>query len=293
MTFEQALKDGDLDVARAILDELAELPDACDHYMPECYADLAREYDRKGRHDDAIALHEHAIELGWSTIPDARSDIAEFHLRAGRSTEAAAICAELKTIDPDDVWLYNAAGLSHNEVGENELAVAWLGEGIELAMRTDDPEGIINQLSDIRRHSVRSLGRGLDELEQRVDPFMAEWSSEKRARKRRLARLKPGTSASRSPIATASERSSSCRSPGSPQASTRKRSAAGRASPRTGRTSRTPTTARVSTRTSNGCAARACRSAPSRQSSSTTTWHGVPSTMRIPRTRERLTRSIA
>jgi hypothetical protein len=37
MTFEQALKDGDLDVARAILDELAELPDTGDLYMPECY----------------------------------------------------------------------------------------------------------------------------------------------------------------------------------------------------------------------------------------------------------------
>ena len=59
------------------------------------------------------------------------------------------------------MWLYNAAGLSYNEVGQHELAVAWLGEGIELAMRTGDPEGIINQLSDVRRHSLRSLGREL------------------------------------------------------------------------------------------------------------------------------------
>jgi hypothetical protein len=79
MTFEHALKQGDLDVARAILDELAELPDTGGLWMPEWYADLAREYDRQGRHDDAISLHE--------------------------------------------------------------LAIAWLGEGIELAMRTDDPEG--------------------------------------------------------------------------------------------------------------------------------------------------------
>jgi tetratricopeptide (TPR) repeat protein len=143
MTFEQALKDGDLDVARAIPDELAELPETGGLYMPECYADLAREYDRAGRHDDAIALHERAIECGWSTIPDARSDIAEFHLRAGRQDEAAAIWAELKASNPDEVWLYNAAGLSYNEVGEHELAIAWLGDGIELAMRTDDPEGIV------------------------------------------------------------------------------------------------------------------------------------------------------
>jgi tetratricopeptide (TPR) repeat protein len=134
-------------------------------------------------------LHERAIELGWDSIPDPRSDIAEFHLRAGREEQAAAIWAELKASDPDDVWLYNAAGLSYNEIDEHELAIARLGEGIELAMCTDDPEGIINQLSNVRRRSLRALGRELDDLEQRVDPFMAEWSSEERARDRRLARL--------------------------------------------------------------------------------------------------------
>ena len=70
MNFEQALKQGDLDVARALLAELVELPDTGGLLMPECYADLAREYDRQGRHDDAIALHERAIEFGWDSIPD-------------------------------------------------------------------------------------------------------------------------------------------------------------------------------------------------------------------------------
>ncbi|HTP22360.1 MAG TPA: tetratricopeptide repeat protein [Solirubrobacteraceae bacterium] len=175
MTFEQALKDGDLDVARAILDELIDLPDTGGLWMPECHADLAREYDRQGRHDDAIALLERAIELGWGGKPDPRSDIAEFHLRAGRHEEAAAIWARLKALDPDDVWLYNAAGLSYNEIGEHELAVAWLGEGIEVAMRTDDPEGIVAQLSEVRRKSLEALGHELDELEDRVDPFLEAW----------------------------------------------------------------------------------------------------------------------
>ena len=189
MTFDQALKDGDLDVARAILAELVDLPDTGGLWMPECYADLAREYDRQDRHDDAIALLERAIELGWGGKPHPRSDIAELHLRAGRHEEAAAIWAELKASDPDDVWLYNAAGLSYNEIGEHEFAVAWLGEGMELAMRTDDPEGIINQLSDVRRQSLDALDRGLDELEERVGPFMEDWSSEARTRSRRMARL--------------------------------------------------------------------------------------------------------
>jgi hypothetical protein len=37
MTFEHALRQGDLDVARAILHELAELPDTGGLRMPECY----------------------------------------------------------------------------------------------------------------------------------------------------------------------------------------------------------------------------------------------------------------
>ena len=37
---EQALKQGDLGVARAILTELVELPDTGGLWMPECYADL-------------------------------------------------------------------------------------------------------------------------------------------------------------------------------------------------------------------------------------------------------------
>jgi hypothetical protein len=53
-------------------------------------------------------------------------------------------------------------------------------------MRTDDPEGIVNQLSDVRRQSLSALGRDLDELEQRVDPFLGEWRSDERARRRCL-----------------------------------------------------------------------------------------------------------
>jgi hypothetical protein len=182
MTFEQALKDGELDTARAILDELVDLPDTGGLWLPECYGDLAQSYDRRGRHDDAIAVQERAIALGWGGRPDPRSDIAEFHLRAGRAEQAAAVWAELKAKDPDDVWLYNAAGLSYNEVGDHELAVAWLAEGLELAMRTEDPEGIAAQLSDVRRRSLEALGRELDELEHRVDEFVPHWRARERKR---------------------------------------------------------------------------------------------------------------
>ena len=187
MTFEQALKDGHLDRASAILDELAQLPETGGLYMPECYADLARSFDHRGRHDDAITAMERAIQHGWNGRPDGQSDIAEFHLRAGRGERAAEIWGQLKAKEPDDVWLYNAAGLSYSEVGEHELAVAWLGEGIELAIRTDDPEGLVGQLSDARRVSLAALGREHDELERRVDPFLEQWRADERTRSRRFS----------------------------------------------------------------------------------------------------------
>lgn len=182
MSFEVALGEGRLEEPRSLLDDLARASDTGGLWLPECYADLAQAFDRRGRHDDAIASMEGAIAHGWSGRPDPRSDIAEFHLRAGRRDEAARIWADLKTEDPDDVWLYNAAGLSYSEIGDHELAVVWLGEGIELAMQTGDPEGIVPQLSEVRRSSLEALGRDPDELEGQADEFVAHWRDPRRDR---------------------------------------------------------------------------------------------------------------
>lgn len=177
MTFEQALERGDLDRARVELDELAGLPDTGGLDMAECYADLAQCFDRGRRHDDAIDAMQRAIDHGWDGLPDGRSDIAEFHLRAGRHEQAAQIWARLRVETPGDVWLYNAAGLSYAEIGEHELAVGWLGDGIEVAIAGDDPEGIVSQLSDFRRRSLAELGREHDDLERRADEFLEQWEA--------------------------------------------------------------------------------------------------------------------
>ncbi len=175
MNFEEAIEAGELDRARVILSAYAELPDTGGFGVSEGYYELATALDRAGRRDEAIEAMELAIEHGWRSAPDPRSDIAEFHLRAGRGEQAASIWTALKQQTPDDVWLYNAAGLSYGEVGEHESAVAWLGEGIEVAMSAGDPEGLVGQLSDLRRRSLDALGREHDELERRVGLFMEEW----------------------------------------------------------------------------------------------------------------------
>jgi len=105
MSFDVALEEGKLEEAQSLLDDLARAPDTGGLWLPECYADLAKAFDRCGQHDDAIAALETAIEHEWSSILAARSDIAEFHLRAGRGDEAARIWAELTAEEPEDVWL--------------------------------------------------------------------------------------------------------------------------------------------------------------------------------------------
>ena len=89
-------------------------------------------------------------------------------------TEAHPIFAEVKAETPDDVWLYNNAGLEYGAAGDHERAVAWLTEGLELALATGDPERLVAQMSDLRRESLAALGRQLDELEARADEFLAQ-----------------------------------------------------------------------------------------------------------------------
>jgi SEC-C motif len=80
----------------------------------------------------------------------------------------------VKAETPDDVWLYNNAGLEYGAAGDHERAVAWLTEGLKLAIATGDPERLVAQMSDLRRESLAALGRELDELEAQADEFLAQ-----------------------------------------------------------------------------------------------------------------------
>jgi hypothetical protein len=55
--FDAALKSGKLDEARAILDEFAQEAGTGGPYLPECYAELAGSFDRRGEHDSAITAN--------------------------------------------------------------------------------------------------------------------------------------------------------------------------------------------------------------------------------------------
>ena len=116
-------------------------------YLSELLGELAETYERLGRPDDALATMQAAIDAGYAGAPDPRCRLAEILLRAGRAEDAHPIFAEVKADTPADVWLYNNAGLEYGAAGDHERAVAWLTEGLKLAIATGDPERLVAQMA--------------------------------------------------------------------------------------------------------------------------------------------------
>ena len=75
---------------------------------------------------------------------------------------------------PQDVWLYNSAGLEYADVGDHETALAWLSDGLELALRSGDPQRLVAQLAELRAESLHALGRSDDALQERAAGFARE-----------------------------------------------------------------------------------------------------------------------
>lgn len=199
---DTAMATGDLAAARAMLDDAA--ADGQDRWLLiDGYADLARALDRSGEHDAAIDALQHAIERGYCASPDSRSDIAEYHLRAGRADVAAGIWARLREEMPDDVWLYNAAGHTYQETGRHDHAITWFTDGLTVAMRTGDPEGLVAQLCDMRASSLQALGRGADALQDAATAFAASW--ERPVRVATNADAVPGARTQTDPLPTAGD----------------------------------------------------------------------------------------
>ena len=143
-------------------------------YLPELLGELSEAYEQLGRTEDALDTMRSAITAGYAGAPDPRCRLAEILLRAGRAEQTHPIFARVKAETPDDVWLYNNAGLEYGAAGDDERALEWLTEGLELALSTGDPERLVAQMSDLRRESLKALGRQLDDLEARADEFLAQ-----------------------------------------------------------------------------------------------------------------------
>ena len=142
--------------------------------LAELYLELATEYQALGRWEDAVAAADAAVDAGLDMQPDPRCLRAEILMRAGRVAEAEPIWAAVRADTPDDVWLYNNAGLEYAHAGDHETALDWLTEGLRLALRTSDPDRLVDQLADLRQVSLDSLGRPADALQEQAMTFRRE-----------------------------------------------------------------------------------------------------------------------
>ncbi len=151
-------------------------------YLPELLDELAEAYGAAGRVDDALQAMRQAIDAGHEGAPDSRCRLAEILMRAGRVEEAEPIWAQVRADTPDDVWLYNNAGLEYAAIGDDSTALAWLTDGLRLAVDTDDPERIIGQLIHLRAASMTALGLPSDDLQSRAKDIHAARRRDSRQR---------------------------------------------------------------------------------------------------------------
>jgi tetratricopeptide (TPR) repeat protein len=164
----------------------AVLAHPCAHHLVVDYEvvdEIHQVLRRAGRWEDAIAAKREAIAAGYRSEPDPEADVAECLLLAGQRTEADTLFAALRERDPDDVWLYNAAAFAYAGIDARESLV-WSQEGIEVAFRTGDPDGVVMQLLECAEAAWDALGDPRDEdVVERVVTFCAAWTPGERRRK--------------------------------------------------------------------------------------------------------------
>lgn len=167
----------DWEAAIAALHELLDHP--CAHHQVAAYEvwdNIHELYKRAGDYDAAIAAKQEAVRAGYRSEPDPDADIAECHLLAGRRAEADALFADLRVRTPDDVWLYNSAGFSYADAGDQRESARWFRDGIDVALRTGDPDQVIVQLLEGLEADWTALGETPEPgLAERVDAFVESW----------------------------------------------------------------------------------------------------------------------
>jgi hypothetical protein len=66
------------------------------------------------------------------------------------------------------VWIYVQAGIEYGDRNDHSEALVWLTPGMELALRTGDPESVLEQLIPLRAASLSAVGGTSDALQRRA-----------------------------------------------------------------------------------------------------------------------------
>ncbi|HWG74487.1 MAG TPA: SEC-C metal-binding domain-containing protein [Acidimicrobiales bacterium] len=174
---QEAEKAKDWGAAIAGLHELLDQP--CAHHQVAAYEvwdNIHELHKSAGDYDAAIAAKQEAVRAGYRSEPHPDADIAECHLLAGRRAEADALFADLRARTPDDVWLYNSAGFSYAAVPDHRESARWFRDGIDVALRTGDPDQVVVQLLEGLEAAWKALGESPESgLNDRVEAFVEAW----------------------------------------------------------------------------------------------------------------------
>jgi tetratricopeptide (TPR) repeat protein len=130
--------------------------------------DLAGSYLALGRVDDAVAAISDATRGGYAEGAEMLCELAEKLMRSGHEPRARPLWQQARADYPDDVWIYVQAGIGYGDIGDHAEAVEWLTTGLELALRTGDPESALGQLRLLRASCLSALGRPSDEIQERA-----------------------------------------------------------------------------------------------------------------------------
>jgi tetratricopeptide (TPR) repeat protein len=156
----------------------AVLAHQCAHHLVDVHGvrwEIFRAHREAGQHDRAIAAMREAIAEGYRSTPDPETEIAEVLVESGRLDEGAALFENIRDRDPDDVWLYNAAALTYEAVAP-ATALRWALAGIEVAIRTGDPDQVVVQLLETAERAWTASGQDPDRsVQERVEAFVTGW----------------------------------------------------------------------------------------------------------------------
>jgi tetratricopeptide (TPR) repeat protein len=130
--------------------------------------ELAESYLALGRVEDAIQTIRTATREGHSDRAELLCDLAETLMRSGREPQARPLWEQARADFPDDVWTYVQAGIEYSDIGDHATALTWLTPGMELALRTGDPESALEQLLPLRGSCLSALGHEPDDLQTRA-----------------------------------------------------------------------------------------------------------------------------
>lgn len=141
---------------------------------------LADSYLALGQVDDAVRVITEATRGGHGEGAEMLCELGEKLMRSGHEPQARNLWRHACTDFPDDVWIYVQAGIEYGDLGDHGAALAWLTPGMELALRTGDPESALEQLVPLRAASLGAAGRASDALQDRAEATLAGMNGQAR-----------------------------------------------------------------------------------------------------------------